>query len=236
MSDFDRWYVGKTFTADWTSGNFEIWTRFIRPNEVKTVLEVGSWEGRSAIFFLEFCPSCSITCIDTFTGSPEHAGAEGLAAIERRFDANVAAYGARVEKIKSRSLPALDRLAEAGRLYDIVYIDGSHQRDDVLLDSVLAWRVLKPDGWLIWDDYRWGRHLPEPGRPETAIHAFLELNAGELEVLHVAGQVLARRRAPSAARPLPGLTVPRNLRNVFRFATGAPITDMRSPRRKKADD
>ena len=36
------------------------------------VIEIGSWEGRSALFFLNFFPRSRITCIDTFAGSSEH--------------------------------------------------------------------------------------------------------------------------------------------------------------------
>ena len=40
-------------------------------------------------------------------------------------------------------------------LFDLVYIDGSHSAKDVLLDSLLAWRLLRPGGAMIWDDYEW---------------------------------------------------------------------------------
>lgn len=236
MTDFDRWYAGKSFTTDWTSTNFQTWTRFIVPDDVRGVLEIGSWEGRSAIFFLEFCPRCDMTSIDTFAGGQERAGMEELGEVELRFDSNLAPYGGRVEKIRSRSVPALDRLGSERRRFDIVYIDGSHERDDVVLDSFLAWRLLKQDGLLIWDDYRWRRDLPERDRPERAIDVFLELHAGELEILHMAGQVLARRRAlTDRPKPLPGMTIPRNLRNLHRFALGLPITDLRTKRTARPD-
>ena len=36
--------------------------------------------------------------------------------------------------------------------YDIIYIDGSHEARDVLEDAVLAYRLLKIGGLLIFDD------------------------------------------------------------------------------------
>jgi len=229
MTRFDRWYADKSFTSDWTSDNFETWARFLPANGVRCVLEIGSWEGRSAIFFLEYCPDCTITCVDTFKGGQEHVGSDGLDTIESRFDSNLAPYGARVEKIRSRSIPALDRLGVEGRSFDVIYIDGSHEQDDVVMDSFLAWRLLKQDGLLIWDDYRWNRNLPERDRPEKAIDAFLELHDRELEILHIAGQVIARRRTRVDVRKrLPGMTIPRSLRNLYRFAMGTPITDFRT--------
>ena len=49
-------------------------------------------------------------------------------------------------------------------------INGSHTRDDALMDSLLAWRMLKPNGTIIWDDYIWqfGK-LPAEERPKDAI-------------------------------------------------------------------
>lgn len=229
MTHFDRWYADKSFTSDWTSDKLQNWTRFLSATAVGCVLEIGSWEGRSAIFFLESCPDCIITCVDTFKGGREHVGADGLATIEGRFDSNLASYGARVEKIRSRSIPALDRLGAQGRLFDVIYIDGSHQQDDVVIDSFLAWPLLKQGGLLMWDDYRWKRDLPERDRPERAIDMFLKLHDAELDILHIAGQVIARRTAPvDVPKPLPGMTIPRNLRNLYRFAMGSPITDFRT--------
>ena len=40
-------------------------------------------------------------------------------------------------------------------LFDLIYIDGSHSAKDVLLDSLLAWRLLRPGGAMVWDDYEW---------------------------------------------------------------------------------
>ena|SRR5215472_17578497 len=37
------------------------------------IVEIGSWEGRSALFFLKYLPYSSIVCIDTFQGTPEES-------------------------------------------------------------------------------------------------------------------------------------------------------------------
>jgi predicted O-methyltransferase YrrM len=229
VSEFQRWYAGKSFTTDWSTRNFKAWLEFIVPNDVRRVLEIGSWEGRSAIFFLEYCPDCRITCIDTFAGGREHNDMDQVASIEPRFDANLASYGDRIEKIKSRSTPALDRLMQEGRLYDLIFIDGSHERDDVAMDSFLSWRLLNENGLLIWDDYDWGRDLPNRERPKQAVDLFLAMHADELDVVHMASQLIARRRAFDGTRSPPlGLRSRRTPRNLLRFLLGRPIVDWRS--------
>ena len=37
------------------------------------------------------------------------------------------------------------------RRYDLAYIDGSHERDDVMADSLGVWSMLNPGGSIIWD-------------------------------------------------------------------------------------
>src|SRR5262245_36458650 len=93
------------------------------------VLEIGSWEGRSALFFLNFLPRARLTCVDTFAGGQEHQEAaaaspeeaHALEALEQRFDGNVRAFAARVEKIKANSADALAQLGVSKRRFDIAY-------------------------------------------------------------------------------------------------------------------
>jgi hypothetical protein len=37
--------------------------------------------------------------------------------------------------------------------FDFIYIDGSHYSKDVLEDAILAWRLVKPGGNIIFDDF-----------------------------------------------------------------------------------
>lgn len=222
----------RDFTVDWTSGNFDTWRRVIPAADVRSALEIGSWEGRSALFFLNHCPNCRVTCIDTFKGGREHHGMDALASIEARFDSNLAGYGSRVEKIKSRSVPALDRLGEEGRAFDLIYIDGSHARDDVVMDSFLAWRVLKQGGLLIWDDYRWAADVDVRESPQQAVDFFLAVYADELDILVATSQVIVRRLAPGKARTGTAgvvMHIARTPKNLFRFLLGRPIGHV-SPR------
>lgn len=201
MSDSERWaawFDGKEFSSDWTSGHYANWERLFAPivGDVRTVLEVGSWEGRSAIFFLEFFKQAKITCIDSFVGGaeqhyPDHA--REIPLIEARFDRNLAPFGARVEKIKATSVAGLDGLK--GRTFDFIYIDGDHRRDQAWIDTLLAWPLVKDGGTIMWDDavYRVG-NPPEPG-PAEAIVPFVASHANELRVLHRGRQLVARRES-----------------------------------------
>jgi len=65
----------------------------------------------------------------------------------------LAAYGQRVRKIKSSSASALAKLFDEGARFDLAHVDGSHSRDDVIVDCLLAWPMLRPGGLMILDDY-----------------------------------------------------------------------------------
>ena len=47
----------------------------------------------------------------------------------------------------------LIELINKGVLADLIYIDGSHLAKDVLSDAILSWKLLKPSGVMIFDDY-----------------------------------------------------------------------------------
>ena len=153
---FDRlryraWFADKDFTTDWTSGNFTTWRRALSPlrDEPLRILEIGSWEGRSAVFFLNFFPRATIVCIDTFGGTPEEDYVydglrDQLRGVEDQFNRNLKPFAHRVEKLKSRSGPALAQLASAQRLFDLAYIDASHRRDEVMNDSLGVWQDSGP--------------------------------------------------------------------------------------------
>ena len=202
---FDRrryrsWFADKDFTTDWTSGNFTAWRRVLSPlrEAPLRILEIGSWEGRSAVFFLNFFPRASILCIDTFGGTAEEDYVydglrDQIRGAEQRFDRNLARFTNWVEKIKSRSGPALAQLAQAQRRFDLAYIDGSHRRDEVMEDSAGVWQILAPGGIIIWDDYEWGRSMPPQERPQPAIDDFIRAEAGRIRVLAKTYQMIIER-------------------------------------------
>lgn len=74
--------------------------------------------------------------------------------------------------------------------FDFVYIDGSHETDQVLRDAVNAEQVLKVGGVMAFDDYTWGtgRNIPKP-----AIDAFLRCYENKIEIIEKSSQVWIRK-------------------------------------------
>lgn len=183
---YRSWFEGAELTTDWTTGNLTRWRRMLSPwrNERLRILEVGSWEGRSALFFLRFFPNASIVCIDNFAQYPE---------TENRFDRNLARFGTRVEKRKGESFPTLDRLITENRRFDLVYIDADHFYEPVTKNTVRSWELTEPGSVIMWDDYGWGRDHPTEIRAKTAIDAFLRDREGAWRLLGKGYQVAIER-------------------------------------------
>ena len=177
------------FTTDWFSHNIPVWNQLIEHVQPSSFLEIGSYEGRAACYMIERVGSLrplEIDCVDTWQGGLEHDQAT-MAAVEQRFHGNLAQAMTRVQnpvafrKHKGASSDVLARLIAAGRAasVDLVYVDGSHQAPDVLLDAVLGFELLKVGGVMIFDDYVW--QLEPDGAqdhynlPKPAIDAFVNI-------------------------------------------------------------
>jgi predicted O-methyltransferase YrrM len=139
------------FTSDWFSSSINGIRRTLESRRPpKRILEIGSWEGRSACWFLETFPDSTITCVDTFEGSPEHHDMD-VAGIKARFLKNTARFGDRVTIRQGHSSRELYGLEPES--FDLVYVDGSHAEDDTLMDLILSFGLLRPGGVLLIDDY-----------------------------------------------------------------------------------
>jgi predicted O-methyltransferase YrrM len=190
------WETNKTFSSDWAANHFYTWAELLHPliDKPVRILEIGSWEGRSALFFLNYLPLSRIVCVDTFAGNVEHHRDPHFAALalkaERQFDANLADFAVRAEKIVGPSGTVLPELGLAGRRFDFVYVDGSHMAADVYVDGVLTWPMVEPGGLIMFDDYDWDGMDEEIQRPKLGIDAFLAAFNGQYRELHRGHQIL----------------------------------------------
>ena len=141
-----------TFTSDWFTHNIPAWEATIIPhlrqiNGAK-ILEIGAFEGRSTIWFLQNFPSATLTTIDPWDYTDgAHEGTYDL------FNANIRQYANRVTVIRGKSQLARAFPAET---FDLVYIDGDHHSSAVIHDAVISFEVLKTGGLLVFDDYQGG--------------------------------------------------------------------------------
>ncbi|HEY8944041.1 MAG TPA: class I SAM-dependent methyltransferase [Polyangiaceae bacterium] len=180
-------------TQDWFTPNVPIWREVLGPFRNRPdvrCLEIGSFEGLSACWLLEHIlvhETSRIVCIDPFD-------APGQLQAERCFDHNVRESGAahKLTKLKGYSHQVLPLLA--GPLFDIAYIDGSHDPGDTLRDALLVWPLVRPGGVILFDDYAIGsaypRELVDSVDPKPGIDAFLDFISGKYRILSNAWQLI----------------------------------------------
>jgi len=187
-----------SFSEDWFTMHIPAWEPVLSELEGHgaKVLELGSFEGLSACFVLWRLPDAYVTCVDTFTGIPGYR-AYGIATeIESAFDHNVAIVDAgRTRKLVGETHRVLPGLVAEGEQFDLAYVDASHIAVDVLVDAALAWKLLRPGGIAIFDDYG----LVPPGEdplehPQPAINAFFDLVKSRADVLGRERQLILRKR------------------------------------------
>lgn len=188
--------AGYEFTQDWFDANIPTWDPLIGDLRPTRILEIGAFEGRSTCYLIERCsPYCipTVVCVDTWGGGIEH-DASAMGEVEARFDRNIERATAKVSgraavrKMKAQSANALARLVADGEdAFDLIYIDGSHQAPDVLTDAVLAYRLLRTGGLMVFDDYLWSMEAPgaqDPfNMPKPAIDAFINIFQRKVSVL-----------------------------------------------------
>lgn len=174
------------FTVDWFSHHAALWQEHLGSLDGRPVrcLEIGSHEGRSAVWIVQNLlshPEARLTCIDPWPN----------AEAERRFDANVSETGraTQVRKLKTESWRALPLLTPG---FEFAYVDGHHEGRHVLEDAIHAFRLVRVQGLVVFDDYL-NRPPAAVQPPQPAIDAFLLLWSDCLDVLHQDEQVVIRK-------------------------------------------
>jgi predicted O-methyltransferase YrrM len=188
------------FSNDWFDQSAKTtWDILIPLIKPKKILEVGSYEGRSICYLIEKLGNeqdLEIFAIDTWEGGSDKLsknllGANPMNQIYEKFLENTRAAISKVSKkielkisIK-RSDEELGRFLSAGfrEQLDFVYIDGSHETTDVLLDCCFGFQLLKPGGYMAMDDYLWAVGEGSQYRPKLAIDAFLNTNFYKLDII-----------------------------------------------------
>ena len=194
MSDYQ-------YTKDWFSWSPGVWEQLIPHLPArKNFLEIGSFEGRSAVWIVQYMmeDGGELICVDTWEGGAEHVNGE-MSGAEYRFKHNIDLIMGNfvdrdVQPIKSTSVDALGNLISYKKQFDFIYIDGSHLAKDVLTDACMAWPLLKSKGFMVFDDYSW----KPPGftllqRTKVAVDASINIFENKVIVAHSGYKIIVRK-------------------------------------------
>ena len=181
------------FTVDWTSLITHTWPVHVLPHVDRSGpvqwLEVGSFEGRSALWTVENLlqtPGSRIYCVDRWEVWRNWEGGVDLD-YEVNFDANTRGLE-QVVKVKGESRDLLPRMSKG--FFHGAYVDGSHEYGDVLLDARMVAELVRPGAVVVFDDYE----LPSCDGVKRAVNQLLAEWRDRVDVLHVGYQAIVRFR------------------------------------------
>ena len=169
-----------------------IYNLFIKLKKIdnQKYLEIGSFEGSSAIFFSRFLTNSNLTCVDIWKGVEELSNID-FKVVESNFDNNISKIKFnKIIKIKSESEVFFKNNKEK---FSIIYLDGNHFFQNVINDIEQAWRILEVEGILILDDYMWTYYKEPKQNPAYAINIFLNKYYKSLKILDMGQQVIVKK-------------------------------------------
>ncbi len=184
------------YTENWFQSN-DLEKFIPKYTEEKRMLEIGSFEGKSTVWFLEnvlINNKSTITCVDPWTSYSQDTNSfNSYNKIENEWDFtnhiktfiyNIYQSGCPEKVIinKGFSHKILPKLINDGEKYDIIFIDGNHTSPFVLSDCVMSWYLLNDNGIIIFDDYLWG-DINSTTAPKIAIDSFISCFKDYIEII-----------------------------------------------------
>ena len=94
--------------------------------------------------------------------------------------------------------PQTPDIDNSSDIYDTIYVDGSNNSDDIIVDAVKCFEMVREGGLLIFDDYFWMYYDQDIDNPAGAINALLRLKHKQLEILCFDYQIIVRKKASSS--------------------------------------
>ena len=145
----------KNFSQKWFLNNFEIFTFFLpKDKSLKfDYLEVGCYEGLSSFYVLSEYKFVNAFFLDIWDMPNPNSKtlSPNFDLIEKAFDQNLSGFN--FKKIKNDSVISMRKLLKENVHFDFIYIDGSHNGEDILSDAIEAFKILKVNGLMFFDDF-----------------------------------------------------------------------------------
>ena len=152
---FEQKLDTKNFSQKWFLNNFEIFTFFLpKDKSLKfDYLEVGCYEGLSSFYVLSEYKSVNAFFLDIWDMPNPNSKtlSSNFDLIEKAFDQNLSGFN--FKKIKNDSVISMRKLLKENVHFDFIYIDGSHNGEDILSDAIEAFKILKVNGLMFFDDF-----------------------------------------------------------------------------------
>ena len=185
----------KNFSNKWFLNNFDIFNFFLpkEKNSKFDYLEVGCFEGLSSFFVLSEYKAVNAILLDIWDMPNPNSKtlSHNFNSIEEAFDNNLSGFN--FTKIKDDSVVAMRKLFKQNKSFDFIYIDGSHNGEDILSDAIEAFKILKKEGLIFFDDFL--QHDKNRAlQSYEGIEKFLTLYSSYLKIEYFQNNLVVRKK------------------------------------------
>ena len=189
--------INYKFTKDWFKSDDLVQFLPLKTQEEIHILEIGSFEGKSTIWFLENIltnDKSTITCVDPWTSYTQDENSfDSYNKIDSEWNfednKNTFLYNIDLSGVSNKviieqgySNEILPKFIVDKKRYDIIFIDGNHTSPFVITDGIMSWYLLKKGGLMIFDDYLWG-DCNSTLSPKLAVDSFVVCFKDYIEVV-----------------------------------------------------
>jgi len=185
---FPNWFEGQQYL-------FERNLTRLKDKPNLRFLQIGAYTGDASVWLCENIltdKTSSLIDVDTWAGSDEREhNSINFESVLEYYEERIAPYK-KVIRLKMTSDEYFG--GDNQREFDFIYIDGDHTLSQVSRDAEAAWLLLKSQGIIAFDDYGWGKDMPEHLTPKPAIDTFLAKYAGEYDLLTQEYQVWVQKK------------------------------------------
>lgn len=186
-------FKNTNFSNKWFFDNVSYIYLFFKKkkNQINSILEIGSYEGQSAYFFLNYFLNVKLTCVDIWKNQNVNYKNINFDNVEKKFDENLVNHKNQVTKFKGSSKKFF--FQNKVKDFDLIYIDGSHYFKHVYYDALQSFKVLNINGYILFDDYLFKYKSQQDSHPIFAINKFLKKYKNKIRIIAIYRQVLVQK-------------------------------------------
>ena len=192
--DFIDKISNKNFSNKWFLNNFDIFNYFLpeNKNEKFNYLEIGCFEGLSSFYVLSQFKFVNAYFVDIWDEPNKNSKSltGDFNKVEKLFDENLSKFN--FTKIKDDSVISMRKLLRKNMNFDFIYIDGSHNGEDILSDAIEAFKILKKGGLIFFDDFL-QYELNRKIQSYVGIEKFLELYSNDLQIVFFQNNLVVKK-------------------------------------------
>ena len=193
--EFEKKLSKKKFSNKWFLNNFDIFNFFLPEDKNKKFdyLEIGCFEGLSSFYILSEYNYVNALFIDIWDiPNPNSKSlSNDFNSIEKAFDKNLSGFN--FIKIKDDSVVSMRQLLKQNKNFDFIYIDGSHNGEDILSDAIEAFKILRKNGLIFFDDFL-QHDSSRDIQSYEGISKFLSLYSNYLKIEYFQNNLVIRKK------------------------------------------